>query len=277
MIEIVSYPPDLSKWDSHKEPFYLELYGETKPIIDLCFAQVLPAGSIEEAPQNASMTSIYQYWWTIGHAEDLHAVEDSPLERLHSQHPEATAVSVYLYFPVSGGWRVKEIVPTVRYLKPMHEQAHMWEQVSSIWNEAAPIAAGVTMLSKVIPTPVSAFFLALSMVTKLHINTVPPTEGFRWSVNKVTGHSEFGLTQGVRWSIPKKMFRELGGRLTGSLAISFIPSQSQQQQTDFDRQPIFRPQPILARAVVHCPDEPIFLPGPDYKQCIQLSIAPYSS
>jgi hypothetical protein len=30
--------------------------------------------------------------------------------------------------------------------------------------------------------------------------------------------------QGVDWAIPKEMFELLGGRLTGSLAVSFIPT-----------------------------------------------------
>jgi hypothetical protein len=33
--------------------------------------------------------------------------------------------------------------------------------------------------------------------------------------------------QGVMWSIPRTMFENLGGRLTGSLAVSFIPSKKQ--------------------------------------------------
>jgi hypothetical protein len=32
--------------------------------------------------------------------------------------------------------------------------------------------------------------------------------------------------QGVVWAIPKEMFEYLGGRLTGSLAVSFIPTAS---------------------------------------------------
>jgi len=32
-----------------------------------------------------------------------------------------------------------------------------------------------------------------------------------------------GVMQGVVWTLPKSMFAELGGRLTGGLAVSFLP------------------------------------------------------
>jgi hypothetical protein len=68
MIETVSYPEDLSSWDPDAQPFYLELFGETSPKMDLSYAEVLPSGSgADGQPQTAAPTPIYEYWWTIGH------------------------------------------------------------------------------------------------------------------------------------------------------------------------------------------------------------------
>jgi len=37
MIEVVSWPPVLSQWVSARDPYYLELYGETSPLLDTAF------------------------------------------------------------------------------------------------------------------------------------------------------------------------------------------------------------------------------------------------
>lgn len=34
MIEVVSYPADLTQWDPTKTPFYLELFGDTSPVLE---------------------------------------------------------------------------------------------------------------------------------------------------------------------------------------------------------------------------------------------------
>jgi hypothetical protein len=43
MIEVVSHPPNLADWDetSRDQPFYLELFGETKPLIEQNFSDKL--------------------------------------------------------------------------------------------------------------------------------------------------------------------------------------------------------------------------------------------
>jgi hypothetical protein len=69
----------------------------------------------------------------------------------------------------------------------------------------------------------------LSAVSKLQVGSVPQAvKGFDWYVEKVTvpPSAHHGVMQGVVWAIPKDMFALLGGRLTGSLALSFIPAAS---------------------------------------------------
>jgi len=56
------------------------------------------------------------------------------------------------------------------------------------------------------------------------------------------------------WTLPKKMLVELGGQLTGSIALSFIPAQIQQNETISSCEPRFKALPILAHAVVYRQD-----------------------
>lgn len=74
----------------------------------------------------------------------------------------------------------------------------------------------------------------LNALAQLKLNSIPPDGGYEWSVGKVTfGHDDeqhqdrSGVMQGVVWKLPAKMFTDLGGRLTGSLAVSYIPCQLQ--------------------------------------------------
>jgi len=39
VIEVVSAPRDLATWDHQRQPFYLEVFGETRPIVDMEYAQ----------------------------------------------------------------------------------------------------------------------------------------------------------------------------------------------------------------------------------------------
>jgi len=281
MLQTASYPPELpEKWDTEKYPFYLELFGETQPLIDVKYAEVLPAGSADEVPQNVASVPIYQYWWTIGHAEDLYVAEDSPLQRLFSHeqsgHDEsAIGLTVSLYFPVSGGWRIKELLPTLRDLKPFHEQLSMWQEASHIWNDVAPILTGVAALPARMINPLASIPLALlPSFSKLHINTVQPDKD-AWSVDKVSCQSQYGLMQGVRWHIPKKLFHKLSGRLTGSLAVCFIPSQVQHSMEDIQRKEVFLSKPLLVRAVLNqSHHSPFYLPSKS--EFVELHIAPYS-
>jgi hypothetical protein len=92
-------------------------------------------------------------------------------------------------------------------------------------------------------------------MAKVQINSVPQADGFQWSVGKVTFRSaKHGVMQGVMWTLPKKMFAELGGRLTGSLAVSFIPAVLQQEDGQGQTKPEFQRLPILSHAAVYGPD-----------------------
>ena len=65
VISSASFPPDLASWNQDEHPYYLEVFGESEPAIDMTHAEVVPAGGSNAAMTNA--TPIYEYWWTIGH------------------------------------------------------------------------------------------------------------------------------------------------------------------------------------------------------------------
>jgi len=135
MIEVVSYPTDLSTWDPTvaalqgegvskvSKEFYLELYGETTPVVDMDYAQVLPAGNPDGTPQTAQAAPIYEYWWTVGHGGfsehrehfwDHLGAQAQDHDIWHDLNDE-TAARVYVFFPIDAGWRVKELISTVKY------------------------------------------------------------------------------------------------------------------------------------------------------------------
>ncbi len=47
MIEVVSYPADLTHWDLTKTPFYLELFGDTSPVLDTHYGEVIKPGPVD--------------------------------------------------------------------------------------------------------------------------------------------------------------------------------------------------------------------------------------
>ena len=188
---------------------------------------------------------MYEYWWTLGHPglkpEHHHLIHRSENEPLWS-HLADDAAHIYFFFPIDKGWRVKEAVATVKYLSPVQDQESLSERANADWQHLQPLLADASTLAPAlapIPGVGGAAVVAspvLSALSKLQVGTVPPTtKGYNWYVDKVTtgASSAKGVRQGVMWSIPRTMFESLGGRLTGSLAVSFIPCRQQGQEGDW--------------------------------------------
>jgi hypothetical protein len=78
VIEVASWPPDHARWYPATEPFYLELFGETAPVLDTALAEVLPARKADPQTSSSSaqfmstdgpsatLTPVHQQqaWWT---------------------------------------------------------------------------------------------------------------------------------------------------------------------------------------------------------------------
>ena len=277
MIEAVSHPSDLSKWDQGEDPFYLELYGEASPTLDMAYAEVVPPGGSDA--QSVQATPIYEYWWTLGHGGSAphhrhlfeHRRKDVLWERLAD-----IAARVYLYFPVSGGWRAKELVASVKYLSPVQDQKTWTEQAGQDWQRMQPILASAGQVAGAVTAVPGVGTVAagaapiLGALSKLQIGNVPQgVKGFDWYVEKVTfGSERRGLMQGVVWALPREMFERLGGRLTGSLALSIIPTAPAARDADWAPQRL----PMLAHACVHADDAEHWLPAKN--GFVELPIAP---
>ncbi len=280
MIEVASEPKDLTTWDGDKPPYYLEIFGETSPTIDANYAEVLNPNAT--AAQALGASPIYEYWWTIGHHgqrpehHHLFGGDKTPIW----DELEDPAVHVYLFFPINAGWRVKELAATVKYLSPVQNQKDLSEKAGADWQKMSQMLADAGTVSSLLkPVPVvgagaAAAAPILSALSKLQIGTVPSSAtGFEWYVDKVTTAGDKsggrGVLQGVMWSIPKSMFVSLGGRLTGSLALSFIESHVQ-GSPDADPQPA----PMMSHAVIRTKSKEIWAPADDHK-FIELQISPH--
>jgi len=198
-------------------------------------------------------------------------------EELWTNLKSDPAARVYMFFPVSGGWRIKELTATVKYLSPVPKQQSLWEKAAQEWQVLSPIVQDASTLADAIGpevgVPVQGAAKTLDALAKLKITSLPQSEGFNWSVGKVTfGHQDTdpkrsGVMQGVVWELPKAMFTELGGRLTGSLAVTFIPCSK--QGTDSNT---VEPRDLLAHAVVYGPDAEIWAPAE--RQFVHLTLSP---
>ncbi len=195
---------------------------------------------------------------------------------------KGVAARVYLFFPRSGGWRIKELAATAKYLTPYKEQ-HTWEEaIAQDWKMLqspvstaaglAAAAAGGPLAGMAMKSGVADAGNLLGALAKLQINTVPQAEGFEWSVSKVTFGSRLGVMQGVVWALPREMFAQLGGRLTGSLALSVIPAPLQQGEEVASNLPACTALPILAHAVVYTDDGEIWAPG--QRDFVKLHVRP---
>ena len=237
MIEVASEPADLSTWDGEDPPFYLEIFGETSPVLDLHYAEVIAPDA--DSPVSTTSSPVYEYWWTIGHPglkpEHRQLIKRSENEPIWSNLADDVA-RIYLLFPIDSGWRVKEVVATVKYLSPAQDQASLSERASADWEKMQPLVADAGSLASALrPLPgvgiaATAASPVLSAMSKLQVGNVPSSaDGYNWYVEKVTtgARSKVGVMQGVMWSIPRTMFESLGSRLTGSLAVSFIPNKRQ--------------------------------------------------
>jgi hypothetical protein len=281
MIEVVSHPPDLASWDQGEHPFYFEVYGETEPLLDMTYAEALPPGG--DAAKTTASSPIYEYWWTLGHAgqasEHHHLWPERTSEKPIWKKLDDTAARVYLYFPIHGGWRIKELVATVKYLSPVHDQKSWSEAAAEEWTKLQPLMEDAgNLASKLGPIPGVGNVAAgaapiLSTLAKLKVGSVPQgVKGFDWSVEKVTFGSkkQHGVMQGVMWTLPKEMFELLGGRLTGSVALSFIPSRTQSSGKATPWTP--QPAPLLGHAAVYADDETKWVPG--RSAFVELTLAP---
>jgi hypothetical protein len=125
----------------------------------------------------------------------------------------------------------------------------MFAAAQPIVDDASKLAAIGSGLPGVGPIAASTATL-LDVIARLKVTSVPPMNGYEWSVQKVAQHVEGeGLLHGIKWTISKKLFTEFGSRLTGSIAVNIISAVPQVRSDPSDH---VEPQmlPLRARAVM---------------------------
>jgi hypothetical protein len=103
-------------------------------------------------------------------------------------------------------------------------------------------------------------------------SSLPPVDGLTWTVKRVTGYIESEIMDGVRWTLPKKLFYILGQRVTGSIAVYFHPAQhrhhrqKQQEEAVSGDQVKIQTRPILAQAVAYNASQRMPTIGKEYSK-----------
>lgn len=207
-----------ARWNPSDRPFYLEIGGESAPI------------STADASAAATPRT-YEYTWTLAHPGGRPGSETHwhGFGRRDSTRPlwerlaESPAARVYMYFPTVSGWRVQEVTATVRYLSPARVHQGILDEIGKVLKVTSPLAADAEGVAKLLPGG-SLAANWLDVVAKLQVQSVPQTEQFGWSAEKVTmpGATDGagGIMDGVLFNLPRSMFEFLGGRITGSIAVT---------------------------------------------------------
>lgn len=280
MIEVVTSPANLADWKPKEQPFYLELYGETSPLVDEAYAEIVPAGGT--GPKTTADAPVYEYWWTLGHPgapeEHHHWLEDDSDKRPWQELADPAA-RVYLYFPIFSGWRANDIAATLKYLSPVPEQHDWLKTAAQDFQAVQPFVSDASAIAGLVPGAATASKW-LKTIAKLQISSLPQSGDLKWSVGKVTFGSEKGVMQGVMWTIPRAVFQRLGSRLTGSLAVSFIPARIQGSEEDASEAGtvLYSSADVLAYAVVYGADNQKWLTpsdGEQGRQFVHLKLSPH--
>lgn len=268
MIEVASHPANLGNWRSAPEtPYYFEVFGETSPQVDLAYAQIQGPSDGASTAQQTTVAPVYEYWWTIGHGGDYDPKHHKWVRGDYVDHPDAdpwnnlqdVAAHVYLFFPTWTGWRIKELSVQLKYLSPVRESESLLTEVARGWTQASPLISDASQLAGLFaPIPGAAAgakeaATILDTLAKLKVNSVPPAGEYKWATMKVTYITPEGAMQGIAWELPAKMFLDLGGRLTGSVALSFIPASRQGGEAAAERAQL-RPGNLQAHSVIHLRD-----------------------
>jgi hypothetical protein len=283
VIEFVTWPRNIAEWNHDEDLFYFEVFGEARPRFNPGYVQVPLSEENEAVRRCTNLAPLYEYYWSLGYID----LDGKRGPGSWGGELVDTAAEVTLYFPTSGGWRVEELLATIKYLCPAKEHTSLLQEAAHMFATAQPIVEDASKLATIgsgLPGvgPIAAGTATLlDVIAKLKVTSVPPASGYEWSVQKVTQHTQGeGLLQGVKWIIPKRMFAELGSRLTGSIAVSVIPSIMQYSpQEAGDIQP--RRLPIRGTAAMslhpgwRLESKPILLPPKD--SFLELQIQPIAS
>lgn len=166
----------------------------------------------------------------------------------------------------------------MKYLSPAHEQESLGAKAAEEWKALSPLFQDASAIAGKLSLPAGGALKTaagwLDTIAKLKLNSLPQAKGYGWSVAKVTEKIGDEVVQGIVWQLPRKVLTQLGGRLTGSVAVSFIPTTDLEQQTP--PVPQYGQGTIRCQAVVRTEEGGRYLAPPDKKSHLELRISPQS-
>jgi hypothetical protein len=111
------------------------------------------------------------------------------------------------------------------------------------------------------PTGPEAPAMTVGQWIRHHIDNLTGTE--QYTIDSYNRYLRMAVASALdhahKKGLPKKMFELLGGRLTGRLAVSFIPSRTQTADSTVAWTP--EPAPLLAHSVVYADGGSKWVPG----------------
>jgi len=204
VIEYVMWPPNIVKLSPEEDySFYFEVFGESSPRIVPEYTQVPLPEEDAGLKQCINFAPLYEYYWSLGFVDlDGKCGPDTWGGELAE-----TAAEVYFYFPTTGGWRVEELLATIKYLCPSKEHTSHLQGAADLFASAQPIVEDVSklasvgsMLPGVGPIAASSAVL-LNAIARLKITSVAPTGDYVWSVQKVASVQKDSLLQQGQFKI----------------------------------------------------------------------------
>jgi hypothetical protein len=250
-------PPQSDAQDSCR----LEIWGESTPRLSPKY------GRASLPHEDTTEIFIYEYFWTLRifrpdvERDDDAKPVDSGLRGAPGRHgifrrqgmqrkmefalPQGYTGSahVHLLFPHTCGFWIHEIAASVKLLSPppLDFAEKVGKDVTAVQPLMGLAGGAVAAVGAVGGPLVSAAGHVLSAVAKVKMNDVPSTPEFPWSVQKSSVRSGSQEWDGIVWNLPGDMFEFCGDRITGSVAVVFLPGASgdELKPTKIDGQALF--------------------------------------
>ena len=253
--KLVRYPETVTGDAQDGRSDWLEVYGETEPIMNWGTAT---------APANGGL---YEYRWAFGYSDK--SFSDSPhqagrswrggeRERPHDERLDYAAAHVRLFFAADCNWRVSEILATVKHLSPVREEQTWSEEFEKDFTAIAPVI-GVAGQVAADATGMPELGSVAEAVGRLKLTSVPQVDGARWFVRRVDRVWSESLFHGIEWELSLGLLLQLGTRVTGGLLASFANAGGDSENCNHSAG-------LLAQAVMHydaAPNRDAWLPPED--------------
>ena len=252
---------------------WLEVYGETEPT----------AISVAGAPPAKGADHLYEYIWSLGYLAPPSSHPPHGRRFLRGGHAEDgqqysdrladPAAHVYLYFAADSGWRVSEVLATVKHLAPVQDERTWGEELAKDFTAIQPLLGAAGQIAGD-ATGMPELGSIAATVGRLKLTSVPPTQSSEWFVRKVDMVRNGHLFYGIEWQLSLNLLNQLGSRVTGGLLVRFANVETEgAEQADPSRG-------LLAKTVLHYIEldgntKDILVPPSD--DFLGLSLAPATS